>query len=446
MKRTTCIAGLVGVALLLATGTARQVWGAEKPAPPVAASEGVRLPPGASTTWWVEAKRWIEEREYNVSPVDGRNGTEHTYQAPNRKHNIRTNFSGTGVTLQDRTAAGSPELVSLIFKGLGRGTPPVLSGGEPPVISTEKNRVELRRQGITEWYVNRPEGLEQGFEIPQRPAGAGELSLVLEARGADLRVAGDRILIKTATGRELEYGKLKITDAVGRTVSGRLEVKAGATLVIAMDDTGARYPLSIDPLITDASDEMRESDEAGALFGWSVAGAGNVNGDAFADVIVGASDHDNGTLTNAGAAYVFYGSGSGLATTPAAVLECDQANAYFGNSVSGAGDVNGDGYADVIVGAPYHDNGALMTDAGAAFVYHGSASGLVTTSATVLEGTQARRSLWLERRRGGKSEQRPLRRRYCRSISLRLRGEHRDGRRGCLRLSTGASPALQRPR
>ena len=52
-----------------------------------------------------------------------------------------------------------------------------------------------------------------------------------------------------------------------------------------------------------------------------------------------------------------------------------------------AGDVNGDGYADVIVGAPDYDNG--QTDEGRAFVYHGSAGGLSASPAWTAEGNQA---------------------------------------------------------
>ena len=55
--------------------------------------------------------------------------------------------------------------------------------------------------------------------------------------------------------------------------------------------------------------------------------------------------------------------------------------------------MNGDGYADVIVGALYYDNG--QTDEGRAYVYHGSASGLSSTATWTAEGDQAVRLLWL---------------------------------------------------
>ncbi|MHB8836129.1 MAG: FG-GAP-like repeat-containing protein, partial [Candidatus Methylomirabilia bacterium] len=332
------------------------------------------------------AKRGIEEQEYHVAPVEGKDQARRSYQAPNRKHNIRTYFNDEGITLQDRTAANNPALVSLGFKGLGRGASLLLSGGEPPEIRAEKNRIELRRQGIIEWYINRADGLEQGFEIPQRPPGEGELSLILEARGAVLRVAGDKIVITSPTGRKLEYGKLQITDGNGKTVSGRLELKGTDRIVIAMDDAGARYPLSVDPLITGIFDTMLEADQAGASFGFSIAGAGDVNNDGYADVIVGAPNYDNGQ-TDEGAAFVYLGGATGVATIAAAVLESNQAGSSFGWSVAGAGDVNNDGYADIIVGAYLYDNGQL--NEGAAFIYHGSYDGVVTTAARMLESDQA---------------------------------------------------------
>jgi uncharacterized protein YciU (UPF0263 family) len=110
-----------------------------------------------------------------------------------------------------------------------------------------------------------------------------------------------------------------------------------------------------------------------------VAGAGDVNGDGYADVIVGASDYDAGE-TDEGAAFIFQGGAAGIAdgspATAAAQLEADQAFSWLGSSVSGAGDVNGDGYADVIVGATDYDAG--KTDEGAAFVFLGGAGGVAS--------------------------------------------------------------------
>ena len=112
-----------------------------------------------------------------------------------------------------------------------------------------------------------------------------------------------------------------------------------------------------------------------------------MNGDGYADVIVGASYYDNGQ-TDEGRAYVYHGSAAGLSATAAWTAESDQAGAYFGGSVATAGDVNGDGYSDVIVGASSYDNGEA--DEGRAYVYHGSAAGLSATPAWTAESDQAR--------------------------------------------------------
>jgi hypothetical protein len=133
-----------------------------------------------------------------------------------------------------------------------------------------------------------------------------------------------------------------------------------------------------------------ESDQAGAWMGVSVAGAGDVNGDGYDDVIVGARRYDAGE-TDEGVAFIFRGSASGIAdgnpATAQTRLEGNQAGAWMGHSVAGAGDVNGDGYDDVLVGAMHYDTGASFSgrlrsllkgtsDEGAAFLFLGSATGI----------------------------------------------------------------------
>ncbi len=102
-------------------------------------------------------------------------------------------------------------------------------------------------------------------------------------------------------------------------------------------------------------------------FGVSVAGAGDVNGDGYADVIVGARLNSlNGS--SAGAAFIYFG-GPAMSGAPDVILLGEAADDWFGNSVAGAGDVNGDGFDDVVVGAPYNDRGGSA--AGAAYVFYG---------------------------------------------------------------------------
>ena len=59
-------------------------------------------------------------------------------------------------------------------------------------------------------------------------------------------------------------------------------------IILAIDDRQARWPLLVDPLLTASYDTLLEVDQSQAEFGTSVAGAGDVNGDGYGDVIVGA--------------------------------------------------------------------------------------------------------------------------------------------------------------
>ncbi len=125
-----------------------------------------------------------------------------------------------------------------------------------------------------------------------------------------------------------------------------------------------------------------ESNQSFAYFGCAVAGAGDVNGDGYDDVIVGAYSYDNGQ-SDEGRVFAYYGSSSGLSSSANWSAEGNQESAYFGCTISSAGDVNGDGYDDVIIGAYCYDNG--QTDEGRAYVYYGSSSGLQSSPAKTYE-------------------------------------------------------------
>src|SRR2546428_5551135 len=125
------------------------------------------------------------------------------------------------------------------------------------------------------------------------------------------------------------------------------------------------------------------SDVVGAAWG-----VGNFNDDGFGDPGIGVLFRLVGTVSQAGAVSVLYGSAGGLqATSPddqfwnqdsPGVRDTAQAGDFFGSSL-GAGDFNNDGFADLAIGVPLEDVGAI-THAGAVNVLYGSAAGLQATS------------------------------------------------------------------
>ncbi|MCW5736629.1 MAG: FG-GAP repeat protein [Enhydrobacter sp.] len=145
----------------------------------------------------------------------------------------------------------------------------------------------------------------------------------------------------------------------------------------------AQYPANIDLSSLDGSNGFKLSGEMTAdNSGRSVASAGDVNGDGFADLIVGAPNAANQNGDRSGASYVVFGNASGF---PASIdlstlngsngfkLSGVAARDYSGSSVASAGDVNGDGFADVIVGARYA--APYGRDSGASYLVFGKASG-----------------------------------------------------------------------
>ncbi|MDB4928362.1 MAG: type sorting protein [Myxococcaceae bacterium] len=134
-----------------------------------------------------------------------------------------------------------------------------------------------------------------------------------------------------------------------------------------------------------APSPLLEGGARGERFGYSVSSAGDVDGDGYSDVVVGAVFGDPGSIEHAGLVRVFRGGAAGLATVAAQTLAGPSVSAQFGNQVAGLGDVNGDGYSDFVVGANGTAPGGRER-AGTASIFHGSAAGVAATAALVLEG------------------------------------------------------------
>ncbi len=120
-------------------------------------------------------------------------------------------------------------------------------------------------------------------------------------------------------------------------------------------------------------------ENVGDFFGTSVSSAGDVNGDGFEDVIVGASNADP-SGDKSGVSYVVFGKASGfeatmnisdLASEAGFRLDGENEFDFSGSSVSGAGDVNNDGYDDLIVGALGANSDGTGTSSGATYIIFG---------------------------------------------------------------------------
>ena len=324
----------------------------------------------------------LAAREYHVSRL------EQGWQAPNRAQGIRTSFHVAGIRVVPRTGpAGAPRwtwgITPVRWGRAGQLAP--LETASP---RAEGPRVDYDRGPIGEWYLNAPKGLEQGFTLLRPPEGAGPVQLEMDLTGTllpTLSQDGQAVDFAIPGGeRVLRYAELAVRDARDAIVPAHMELFWGGLRII-LDDADAVYPITVDPIITGPAFTV-EGDSGGAHYGNVVASAGDVNGDGYADLLVGAPTFDNGQASE-GRVFLYLGSPSGLSTTPAWTVESNQAGAQLGTSVASAGDINGDGYADVLVGTPYFQN--TLIDEGRVTLYLGSAGGLPASPSWTAYGGQA---------------------------------------------------------
>ncbi|WP_282421188.1 MYXO-CTERM sorting domain-containing protein [Polyangium sp. 15x6] len=266
-------------------------------------------------------------------------------------------------TLDDAGVSLSPDDGAWTFgmraTGLGCESQVTELGATEP--AAEGNRVRYARDGLEEWYVNGPLGLEQGFVLRAAPACAGTKVVAIEL-GGDLQAElvdedgdglGEALSLRDAEGRAaLGYTDLYVKDAAGKVLPAWLSLDRGR-VVIHVDDAEAVYPVEIDPLVAVQQAQLLASDGAALdYFGYSVALSGDM-------ALVGAYGHDESGGAS-GAAYVFVRS-SGAWTQQAKLLANDgAAGDSFGYSVALSGDT-------AIVGA--RDDDDKGDHAGAAYVF-----------------------------------------------------------------------------
>jgi hypothetical protein len=340
--------------------------------------QGVRspddVPAGMMASDWASIRAAYDAQRHAPFAVEG------GYQARNPAQQWLTRFDPRGFST--RPDAGGwewgLELRSYGFAGEERAV-----AGEPK-IETAGQRVTYTHDAVLEeWFVNDQRGLEHGFTVKERPprtvaAASTSLSFLLGVRGGlQPELSPDRLGVRFVDAQAravINYSGLKVWDADGKPLPSRFE-PAEEGIRLTVDERGARYPVTIDPIAQQAYLKASNPD-AGDLFGTSVA----ISGDT---VVVGAPREDssarlingpqgNNDRTDSGAAYVFVRNGSGW--TQQAYLKASNADQddEFGFAVAISGDT-------VVVGAYGEDSNATGINgsgsnngaefAGAAYVF-----------------------------------------------------------------------------
>ena len=349
---------------------------------PLAAAEKMPALQGAAATSYLKQQglygslgKAVEAARYAIRPVTGEAAGQE-YVAQNPAQGIRASFSPAGLELSGDSWRSSWRLRSI---GYGRRQAAV----GPARLASSGNRVELRRRaGVAEWYINGAAGLEQGFTLsrPPGPRQAGErLRLTIAVEG-DLHPRAEPGGQSLSVGPALRYGHLVVTDARGRKLPAEMGVSAD-TVWLEVEDTGAAWPVTVDPTFAQQAYLKGSNTYAVDHFGYSVA----VSGDT---VVVGAiyeasnatgvnGDQTNNLSPGSGAAYVFVRNGSTWSQQAYLKASNTGVGDQFGRLVAVSGDT-------VVVGAILEasnatgvdgdqtNNSALESGAAYVFVRNGS--------------------------------------------------------------------------
>jgi hypothetical protein len=342
---------------------------------------------GISNDWLAQAQEYIRQSEYNISWTDQPlvAGAPASYQAPNRAQDLRIYFQERGLQIIPRTEAEPTWVWGMALNSYGRGVQ--FTAVEQPALNVAGSQIAYQRQALSEVYTNHELGLLQTFHLDARPGQEQEPLVLRLSLTGDLTAhaqVGGGFEFRHNSLAVLSYGNLKAKDANGRSllVEARLDASLNAAgeptteLQLEIDDQQADYPLTIDATLIGFSSTPAWAvmgQQNNALYSSSVATAGDVNGDGYSDILIGIPYYDY-NYQDAGAVFLYFGSSSGPSTYANWAGTGFHGGDHFGASVATAGDVNGDDFSDIIIGAPsYFDLGG--SDVGIVYVYHGSIYG-----------------------------------------------------------------------
>lgn len=324
-------------------------------------------PQGLNAVQWRDIQRQIESRRFHVRVPEQPAGS---YHATNHTLGLEVQYDADGVTRVQASGdrrARAGDNASLRLTAIGYHQ--LIPVGQPLERVAEGGRLTYRwTQNLSEWWINQPGRLEQWFRVETRPVGADDtssqqplrLAMALQTELTPVMTDQQLNLRDDRGATRLRYDRLKVWDARGRVLPARMSLD-GRTLILAIDDRHAHYPIMIDPSWTQQAYLKASNTGNQDTFGYSVALSGDT-------LVIGAPQEDgdgtgpaNDDMSGSGAVYVFVRDGNSWRQQ--AYLKADSPNEgdQFGTSVAVDGNT-------IVVGAQYNDDiGAL--NAGAAYVF-----------------------------------------------------------------------------
>ncbi|MFW5443840.1 MAG: FG-GAP repeat protein [Methylococcaceae bacterium] len=319
------------------------------------------IPQGLTTHDWGNIQQQINAAKYRVHADD--NGG---YRASNPSQGWQIQYTADGTTtLTPRNNQTKPYHLGMKLTAIGYQNLQTLH--KPQKISQKDFTVSYQwNDNLRERWINSEQQLEQWFDIAHRPKGASKgmpltVQITLDSK---LRITqnGNNIQFSNAKGIDITYNKLKVWDSTGKELPAQMKL-ANKTLNLLVDDSTARYPLTIDPSFQQQAYLTASNTDDKDQFGTSVA----ISGDT---LVVGApgessnstgvnGDQSDNSAERAGAAYVFIHNGSSWVQQAYLKASNTDARDRFGESVAISGDT-------LVVGAP--DENSIGVS-GAAYVF-----------------------------------------------------------------------------
>jgi len=338
-------------------------------------------PAGLTNGEWASIQAQIAARSYRAQP-----NKDDGFVAFNSSHGWRIHYAADGTTMltpRDAPVQARMQNYQLDLKLVSAGFANAEKLDRPQQVSANEATVTYAwNDNVREWWVNSGKDLEQWFELERRPHGGqdGEHLTLAMSLATDLTASqrGNTLSFVGADGTAITYNKLKAWDATGRELPASMQLFANE-LHLVIDDSGASYPLTIDPSFQQQAYVKASNTSSYDKFGSSVAISGNT-------LVIGAYEEDstatgingdqvNNAALSAGAVYVFIRVGSTWSQQAYLKASNTAEQDSFGWSVAIAGDT-------LAVGAHQEDSKATgingdqadnaFFNAGAVYVFHRS--------------------------------------------------------------------------